>query len=176
INYLLSDTSDDEHIMSENSPIDYSVDIVTEADLPDLLPLMRAYCTFYEETENISPQPTDDLLLLLCRKLISDPEHEGIQFIVRQQNRSIGFATLYWTWQTLTASRVAVMNDLYVEPESRKHGIATRLIERCRDYARSHGASCLKWLTSNKNLRAQSVYDKTGAIKSSKWIDYELSL
>jgi hypothetical protein len=30
--------------------------------------------------------------------------------------RSVGFATLCWTWQTLAAARVEVMNDLSVDP------------------------------------------------------------
>ena len=41
---------------------------VTEADLPDLLPLMRGYCDFYEVA------PSDEALLALARVLIDDPD------------------------------------------------------------------------------------------------------
>ena len=41
---------------------------VTEADLPELLPLMRGYCDFYEVG------PSDDALLAMSRTLIADPE------------------------------------------------------------------------------------------------------
>ena len=49
---------------------------VTEADLPELLPLMRAYCDFYEV------DPSDDALLALSRMLILDPD-QGLQLIAR---------------------------------------------------------------------------------------------
>ena len=41
---------------------------VTAADLPDLLPLMRAYCDFYDVA------PGDGDLLAMSRALIADPE------------------------------------------------------------------------------------------------------
>ena len=53
---------------------------VTEADLPDLLPLMRGYCEFYEVG------PSDEALLAMSRTLIADPELEGLQLIARDDD------------------------------------------------------------------------------------------
>ena len=47
------------------------IEIVTESDLDDLLPLLRGYCDFYEVA------PSDDALLAISRALIADPEREG---------------------------------------------------------------------------------------------------
>ena len=58
-------------------PDGYSLALVTEADLDELLPLMRAYCDFYETA------PSDGDLLALSRAVIGDPEHEGVQLIAR---------------------------------------------------------------------------------------------
>jgi len=100
---------------------------VTERDLDQLLPLMRAYCDFYEAS------PTDEDLLALCRMLIADPEREGLQLIARDPaGRATGFATLYWTWSTTSASRIGVMNDLFVVEGARGAGIAEALIRACR--------------------------------------------
>ena len=52
--------------------------VVGEADLEDLLPLLRGYCDFYEVA------PSDEALLALCRALIADPEREGVQLIARE--------------------------------------------------------------------------------------------
>jgi GNAT superfamily N-acetyltransferase len=147
-----------------------SIARVTERDLDDLLPLMRGYCDFYEV------DPSDDRLLALSRALLADPEHEGIQLIARDDDgRAIGFATVYWTWQTLEAARLAVMNDLFVAPEGRGTGIAGALIEACAEEARRHGAPTLAWQTAKDNHRAQKVYDRIGAQRS-EWLDYGLSL
>src|SRR5918994_3281954 len=95
--------------------------IVTEADLPDLLPLMRGYCEFYEV------DPPDEALIALARTLIADPVHEGLQLIARTDDgggAAVGFATIFWSWSTLSASRLGVMNDLFVAEGARGTGVA----------------------------------------------------
>jgi GNAT superfamily N-acetyltransferase len=141
---------------------------VTESDLPDLLPLMRGYCDFYEVS------PTDEDLLAMSRALIADPEREGVQFIARDDGgAAIGFATVFWSWNTLSARRLAVMNDLFVEPAARGRGTAEALIAACQERARGHGAPVLAWQTALDNDRAQAVYDRIGGHRE-QWLDYWL--
>ena len=107
---------------------EHVISVVGEADLEDLLPLLRGYCDFYEVA------PSDDALLAVSRALIADPEREGLQLIGREPDgKAVGFATLYWTWQTLNAARLGVMNDLFVAEEARGSGLADRLIAACRE-------------------------------------------
>ena len=144
---------------------------VTDRDLPELLVLMRAYCDFY----GVDPQ--DEALLMLSRALIADPEHEGLQLIARDRTgRALGFATIFWSWNTLTASRIAVMNDLYVDPAARGTGLADRLIGACVAACRERGGvTTLAWQTASDNLRAQAVYARVGA-EAAQWIDYSLTI
>jgi GNAT superfamily N-acetyltransferase len=143
---------------------------VGEADLLDLLPLLRGYCEFYEV------DPPSEQLLALCRALIADPEREGVQLIARESGgRAIGFATIFWSWQTLDAGRIGVMNDLFVHPDARGTGIADALISACAKRAKEHGARVLAWETALDNARAQKVYDRVGA-RPSRWLTYELPL
>ena len=141
---------------------------VTESDLPELLPLMRGYCDFYEVA------PTDEALLVMSRALIADPGREGMQLLARDEGgRAIGFATIFWTWSTLSAERLGVMNDLFVAPEARGSGAAEALIEACAERCRDRGAKHLAWQTALDNHRAQAVYDRIGA-RRSQWLDYDL--
>jgi GNAT superfamily N-acetyltransferase len=141
---------------------------VTEADLPTLLPLMRAYCNFY------GVAPGDSELLAMSRALIADPEHEGVQLIARDDTgAAIGFATIFWSWSTLSASRIGVMNDLFVAPAARGGGIARALIAACQEQCRQRGAGSLTWQTARDNARAQALYDGIGA-RRSEWLDYSL--
>jgi GNAT superfamily N-acetyltransferase len=140
---------------------------VEEADLGDLLPLVRAYCDFYEV------EPQDERLLALSRALIADPEREGVQLIARDGDRPIGFATIYWSWATTSAERIGVMNDLYVAPEGRGSGAAEALIETCRAECARRGAGKLTWQTAPDNERAKAVYDRVGATRE-QWLDYWL--
>jgi GNAT superfamily N-acetyltransferase len=154
-----------------------TIDRVGAGDLPELLPMLRAYCDFYRV------DPPDDRLLALASALIDNPS-EGEQHIAREtgaigpatsdrRGSPIGFATIYWTWQTLYAARVGVLNDLYVVPTSRGSGAGRALIERCRQRCRNHGAGKLVWETAPDNATAQLLYDGIGAAKST-WLTYEI--
>ena len=144
---------------------------VTEADLDDLLPLMRGYCDFYEVG------PSDDDLLAMSRTLIGDPEREGVQLIARGPDGGAGgFATIFWTWTTLSASRLAVMNDLFVAEDARGGGTADALIAACAERCRERGVDSLEWQTAQDNFRAQAVYERVGAKRDERWLDYSLGV
>jgi GNAT superfamily N-acetyltransferase len=144
---------------------------VTEADLPELLPLMRGYCDFYEV------DPSDEDMLAMSRELIDDPEREGVQLIARDgDGRATGFATIFWTWSTLSASRIGVMNDLFVDERSRGTGVAEALIAACAERCRERGATSLDWTTARDNHRAQRLYERVGARRDERWLDYSLDV
>ena len=143
-----------------------SIDTVVDSDLPELLPMLRAYCDFYRV------DPSDDRLLALATTLIENPD-EGVQLIARGDGTPLGFATIYWTWQTLHAGRVGVLNDLYVQPVARGSGTGRALIERGLQLCRERGAEKLVWETALDNATAQRLYDGIGASKST-WLSYEL--
>jgi GNAT superfamily N-acetyltransferase len=146
------------------------ITIVTEADLDDLLPLTRAYCDFYEVA------PSDDALRSFSRLLLADPAGEGVQLLARDDDgAAIGYATLYWSLSSLSASRIAIMDDLFVREAARGAGVAEALIEECRARARRQGATTLNWQTARTNLRAQRVYQRVGA-RRAEWLDYSLEV
>ena len=124
--------------MGASEASEVRIDRVGVVDLPVLMPMLRAYCDFYEV------DPRDDRLVALCRALIEDPT-EGEQAIARDgEGRPLGFATVFWTWQTLDAARIGVLNDLYVVPDARGTGVGRRLIEYCRALCRQRAAEMLK--------------------------------
>jgi GNAT superfamily N-acetyltransferase len=144
---------------------------VAEADLLELLPLMRGYCDFYEV------DPSDDDLLAMSRALIADSDREGTQLIARdEEGRASGFATIFWTWTTLSAARIGVMNDLFVTERARGTGVAEALIAACAERCREYGAVSLDWTTARDNHRAQRLYERVGAKRDERWVDYSLDV
>jgi GNAT superfamily N-acetyltransferase len=147
------------------------ISIVDESDLAELLPLMRGYCDFY------AVDPSDDALCAMSRALIADPQREGFQLIARDDaGRAIGFATVFWSWATSSASRIGVMNDLFVHLDARGGGVADDLIAECGRLARERGANSLEWQTAKDNLRAQNVYERVGGKRDDRWLPYSLEL
>ncbi len=132
---------------------------VTAADLQDLLALMRAYCDFY------GAHPPDEAQLALARALLEDPDHAGLQLIARDggEGAAIGFATLFWTFDTLRASEIGLMNDLYVVPAARRAGLGRALIAACAECCRRRGVRAMDWQTAPENATAQRLYETLGA-------------
>lgn len=139
-----------------------------EQDLEELLPLMRAYCDFYDT------RPLDASLQELARALISDPAMEGVQLIARDgAGVAAGFASVFWSWDTTEGARIGIMNDLFVAPASRGRGVAELLIQACAERCAARGAARLDWQTAPGNARAQAVYDRIGAVRE-PWLSFSL--
>lgn len=144
-----------------------TITTVNRSDVSDVMPMLRAYCDFYEVN------PPDSDLRALVMALIDDPS-DGVQLIARnEQGEPAGFATVFWTRQTLYASRVGVLNDLFVLPAGRGQGTGRALIARALELCRDRGATKLVWETALDNETAQRLYDGIGAEKST-WFTYEL--
>jgi GNAT superfamily N-acetyltransferase len=110
----------------------------------------------------------------MSRALIAGPDHEGLQVLARDAaGAAVGLATVFWIWSTLSASRIGVMNDLFVSPAARGSGVGEALIVECLDRCRAHGATALTWQTARDNARAQALYERMGA-RREEWLDYSL--
>ncbi|MBA2640253.1 MAG: GNAT family N-acetyltransferase [Nocardioidaceae bacterium] len=141
---------------------------VTADDVADVVPLLVAYCRFYDT----APPPA--ALQALSEALLADTEHEGMQLVARDdEGNAVGFATLYWSWDTTEAVRIAILHDLYVAKPARGAGIGRALIDAAAGEAARHGKQRLAWQTAPDNQTAQRVYDGTAAQRST-WVNYTL--
>ena len=138
-------------------------------DLDDLIPLMRGYCDFYEVS------PSDGSLRALALALIEQPDTSGVQLIAREDGEALGFATIFWSYSTLAACAIGVMNDLYVAPQGRGRSLGAELIRACEAECAARGVEILEWETAPSNTRAQSVYDRFDAARS-EWVTYTLAV
>jgi GNAT superfamily N-acetyltransferase len=120
--------------------------------------------------------PAREKLEALVRGLLERPE-DGVQLIARDNaDEAAGFATVFWTWDTLLAERVGVLHDLYVRPEHRQHGVGRALIYASLELARGRGAAQLAWNTEPGNAVAQRLYDSLPDVESSEWLAYALDV
>lgn len=142
---------------------------VDAAEFEQLLPLIGSYQRFYE-VEDVDEERNRAFF----RRFLA-PSEDGMLIGARAEGRFLGFACLYWHFSSTLAAETVLMNDLYVEPDTRGKGIGRRLIEAGREVARERGAAHLEWATAPDNHTAQRLYDSTGA-KRSEWVEYELGL
>jgi GNAT superfamily N-acetyltransferase len=146
----------------------FHIEPVTHDDLADLLPLMRAYCTFYES------DPADEDLRTMSRAFL-ETGAAGTQLIARDTTgEALGHATMLWSWDTTLAQPLAVMEDLFVSAQARGRGVGAGLIDACRQLAADRGMQWLAWETAPANETAQRLYDGL-ADRAGTWLAYRLS-
>jgi GNAT superfamily N-acetyltransferase len=150
-------------------PAEPEIAPVTAAQFEELLPLIAAYQRFYEVDD-----VDDDRNRAFFRRFLA-PSEDGMLLGARAAGRFAGYACLYWHFSSLRATESVLMNDLYVEPGQRGHGVGRALIEASAAVARERGASHLEWATDPGNHTAQRLYDTTGAERSEQ-LEYELGL
>lgn len=145
------------------------IESISQNNLDDILPLIWEYQTFYQAS-NISDEKNRTFFAQF-----GENSAQGCQFIYREEGRPVGFATVYFSYSSVIAEKVAVLNDLYTHPDFREQGIGRKLIEHCRQFAETKGAVRLQWLTAAQNETAQHLYDSMET-KKSAWYFYAYDL
>jgi GNAT superfamily N-acetyltransferase len=153
---------------NEASRPDVSVAPISESDYETVLPYIAQYQRFYEA------EPDEERNRAFFRRFIA-PSEDGLLLGAWHQGRLVGFACLYWTYSSTRAAEVAVMNDLFVDPNVRGLGIGKVLIEASAEAARVRGSRHIEWLTHIDNRGAQRLYEQFRADRSS-WFGYEIDL
>jgi len=141
------------------------IEIVSEKNLHEVLPLIRQYQEFYKVAE-ISDSRNQEFF-----SQFGENNPSGCQFLFRQNNSVVGFATVYFSYSSSLPAKVAILNDLFTVPEMRGKGVGRKLIEHCRNYAVGKDAARLQWLTAPDNKQAQSLYESLSTGKST-WLLY----
>ena len=141
------------------------IENVSEKNLDELLPLIRGYQEFYKVKE------ISDARNKIFFSQFGESNPLGCQFLFRQNNKVVGFATVYFTFSSTLAAKVGVLNDLYTIPTMRGKGIGRKLIKHCHEYAKKNEAVRLQWITAPDNEQAQKLYDSMETNKSS-WLLY----
>ncbi|MEA2195222.1 MAG: hypothetical protein QOG42_1656, partial [Solirubrobacteraceae bacterium] len=143
---------------------------VTRAGLPALLALIADYQRFYA---NASP---DDAHNAAFFGEFVAPSSRGMLIGAYDDDGSpAGYACLYWTFSSVSATHVVLLNDLYVRPSRRSTGVGEALIAAAREVARERGCSHLRWCTELHNRRAQRLYERVGADRVALF-EYEIDL
>jgi GNAT superfamily N-acetyltransferase len=140
-----------------------------EGELQRALPLFAGYQRFYGVEH-----PDDERNLEFFGRFI-EPSEDGVLLGAFVDGDVVGFACLYWTFSSVSAAEIALMNDLFVAPGHRGTGVGRVLIDAAAAFARRRGCHHLEWFTAIDNDTAQRLYDRTGAERSA-WYAYEIPL
>ena len=138
------------------------------ADLPILVPLFDAYRQFYGH-----PSDSEGAARFLGDRL---ERNESVVFLAFDDEHAVGFTQLYPSFSSGAMAPICILNDLFVAPEARRHGVAAALLERAAEYGRECGAVRLTLSTELTNATAQSVYERHGWKRDTVFCVYQLTV
>ncbi|RHW37491.1 GNAT family N-acetyltransferase [Lysinibacillus yapensis] len=137
-------------------------------DLEGVSNLFNLYRMFYQQPSDLGGAKA------FIKKRIESKE--SVIFVVKDQQKYLGFAQLYPTFSSISMKKAWILNDLYVEGEARKQGIGELLLNKTKDFAIETGAKSISLSTTPDNFSAQRLYEKKGYKRDSQFYHYEINL
>ena len=101
---------------------------------------------------------------------------DSVIYLARVDGQALGFMQLYPAFASLSLAPNWILNDLYVEPSGRGHGIGTALMQAARELGLANGAAEIFLQTARTNETAQSLYRGLGYQRDDEFLVYTLSL
>ena len=137
-------------------------------DAGTLMRLVRALADYESLSENVISSEAD---------LVRDGFGPAPAFearIVSLDGRDVGFALFYPTYSTFTGRRTLFLEDLFVDPEARGHGLGRLLLEDLAGIAADRGwqTIVLHVLDWNPTRR---FYERLGFRQHGQWLLHTLT-
>jgi GNAT superfamily N-acetyltransferase len=134
---------------------DFLIREATEKDIPVILTFIRELAE-YEELDVFADEEG------LRKELFGDDPAAGVILACRGDT-PVGFAVYYTTFSTLLGKRGLHLDDLYVRPKWRGHGIGKALLSHLAALAVKQGCGRFEWWCLDWNTDALAFYDRLGA-------------
>jgi len=139
------------------------------ADVPLVAGLIRQLARFEKlEHEVVLTEELLDAGLFGAR-----PYAEAV--MAEQDGEAIGFALFFHTFSTFLARPGLYLEDLFVLPDHRGHGVGRALLAHLAQLALERGCGRLEWAVLNWNQEAIRFYERLGARPNSEWTVYRLA-
>lgn len=141
----------------------------TPDDLPTIVAFVRALAVYERlEHEAVATEADFGAALFSAR-----PSAEVV--IAEQDGQSVGFALFFPTFSTFVGKPGLWLEDLFVLPEHRGHGVGKALLVHLAQVAVARGYGRFEWSVLDWNEPAIGFYRKLGAVGMDEWTTQRLS-
>jgi GNAT superfamily N-acetyltransferase len=135
---------------------------------PQDTPLILAYVrelALYEQTPELAIASEADM-----RKAIFGPRPLAWAIMAEWEGRPAGFALWFYVFSTWEGKPGLYLEDLFVRPEFRGHGIGKALLKRVAAIALEQGCSRYQWSVLDWNQPSIDFYESQGARVMREWL------
>ena len=130
------------------------------SDIPRLVELLGI---LFSHEREFSPNPEKQAEAL--EAILAD-RSRGRIYVAREGATVVGMASLLYTISTAEGGKAALFEDLIVDPQHRRKGIGSKLVNYVIQQARAEGVLRITLLTDLQNDTALGLYRKLGFVDS----------
>ncbi|QOP47404.1 GNAT family N-acetyltransferase [Lacticaseibacillus paracasei] len=135
----------------------------------DVSPLLSLVQGYYHDSP--VPLTIDESAMAAHLNQLRTDATLGALLVAELDQQLVGFAILYRSFDTRTLKPLLIINDVYVAPKFRRHGLARQLMQAAFQLADERGYAGCSWQTRISNHGAQHLYDQLG-VRETGWIHY----
>jgi GNAT superfamily N-acetyltransferase len=150
---------------------DLPIDITpaTIADVPLVLRFIKALAEYERMTDQVVA--TEESV----RESLFGIRPGAEAAIARANGDPAGFAVWFYNYSTFLSRPGLYLEDLFVLPECRGHGVGRALLQHLARVAVSRGCGRMEWAVLDWNDLAIGFYRSLGAQPMSEWTVYRLT-
>jgi GNAT superfamily N-acetyltransferase len=141
-----------------------------ESDVPVILTLIRELATYERAAELVLGTEAE-----LGRWLFG-PAPAATCHVAELDGEVVGFALWFRNFSTWLAKPGIYLEDLFVKPAARGHGLGKALLMTLVDIARELGYGRVEWSVLDWNEPAIGFYRSLGATPNDEWTVWRLAL
>lgn len=141
----------------------------TPADVPTVARFVRALAEYERLGHEAKGTEAD-----FHAAIFGTPQRAGC-LVAEWEGEPAGIALYHWTFSTFLARHGRWLEDLWVEPQFRRRGIARALFARLARDTLAEGGGRLAWNVLDWNAPAIATYDAMGADNLKEWITRRLA-
>ena len=140
-----------------------AITAATPDDVPLLLALIRELAEFEQLLHAV------DATAESLHAALFGPRPDCEAVVARVEGEAVGFALFFHNFSTFRARRGLYLEDLYVRPALRGHGIGKALLLHLAGLAVQRGCARFEWAVLDWNERAIEFYRSMGAVPMDEW-------
>jgi len=141
----------------------------TVADVPRILRHIRALGEYERLAHEVVATEAQ-----LAATLFGERRHAEVT-LADLEGQPAGFALYFHNYSTFLGKPGLYLEDLYVEPAARKHGVGRALLRHLAQLALDRGCGRLEWAALDWNRLAIDFYLGLGAVAMDQWTTFRLT-
>ncbi len=138
-------------------------------DIPAIIELIRDLAEYEKAREN-AVATEEDLNGALFGNAPAVFAH-----VAEHEGNIVGFALWFLNYSTWTGRHGIYLEDLYVDPRVRGHGLGKALLATLASLCVERGYTRLEWWVLDWNRSAIGFYESVGAVPMSQWTVHRLT-